>query len=190
MGKETKALLSAYRSGVKQLEEQLAFYARKREKAFAEYSLTEGSKQQFWYRSDVNGLIRTQNDAAFVCEQIFAFPAGSSVLVPGGSATAFSPTTWRFSLEDVSSGRELTFDEARVPSSGDEPIPLELLAPSSSVGDTFGNQNDYWFYSPSQYLIGRASVLRLRVSNPPTDIFGGTNYDLISNFVLGGYKVY
>lgn len=191
--REKKALLGAYRSSIKQLEEQLSFYARKRAQEYAPYQVTEGSKQQFWYRADARGLIQMQNDSAFVCEQILAFPAGSPPVFPGAGAPSYAPPTWRFSLEDASSGRELTFAEVRVPNTADEPIPLEVLSPSALAADPYGDQNDYWFYGVTQYLIGRAAVLRLRVSNPPVAglVLDAPDVEtLLPNFVLGGYKVY
>lgn len=173
----SKDLLSAYRSSLKQLEEQLAFFRRRRVQEEQEYNETFATKEQFFYRSNAQGLIQLQNDASFVAEALFALPSAGSV--------GLNNTTWRYSLVDASSYRELAHAVTRVPLPGDEPIPLNMLSPSNYQGDVGRDENDYWFYFLNQYLLPRGGVIRAAVSNPPT-----ATSVLLPDFVLGGFKVY
>jgi|OM-RGC.v1.019563308 hypothetical protein len=174
-----KEVLKATRSTLKQVEEQLDFFERKRAEAYAEY-LERGSRnQKYFYRSDANGLVQLDNDAAFVVEQLFCFP------YPLGNDLLDIPLPWRFSLRDRSSGRDLTEVFNRVPATSDEAVPIEMLSPSWQIVPYFQDQDDYWFYLPSQYLLPRASVLEFRVSN-----LASATSVLLPEFVLGGHKIY
>jgi hypothetical protein len=177
-----KELLRATRSTLKQLEEQLEFFERQRERKYAEYFETGGDNQLFWYRSDDFGRIQLQSDAAFVVEQLFCFPQVTN------DVFSTQPTSWRFSMVDLSAARDLTHIVNRVPNASDEALPLEVLSPSTVrggvfSGDLLGDQNDYWAFLVDQYLLPRSAVLEFRVSNPAS---GGES--LLPQFVLGGFK--
>lgn len=171
----TKKMLQTARSTLKQAEEQLQYFQNKRDAFYARYRETGAQKQQFFYRSDANGLIQLQSDAAFVMESIFFVSTTTNTTAPFA----------RFSLLSESAGREITHIKNRVPAVDDEELSLMFLSPTANglYATRGGDLGDYWFYLTHQYLVPRSSVFRVRIDDT------NSQPDL-DDFVIGGYKVY
>lgn len=143
----------------------------------------------FLYVSDAQGLIRTQQDAAFVVEAVVVCePAVSPAAAPP------LPPFYELSLQDANAGRDLTggfhplyAEDPVVTEEDTNAVPGSLLVPITGAGGftiTLPNVDD-WKTSKASYILPRASVVRAVFRTSGTQA-PSTNPKVI----LAGYKIF
>jgi len=170
------------------LDAHLGVLAAKRDRLSVEGKQIPSRNNFFWYVADSDGLIKTQQDAAFVVE---------SVMV------AEDPTAgekfYEIAIKDANAGRDLTggfhpiYEDSPVTTSEDTNfVPGALLVPATGrpAFSLWAPNVDDWKTTKASYILPRASVVRV-VFRSSGGAGVGPGFDsAVPTVVLSGYKIF
>lgn len=207
MSVTTDQLLEAMKAAQRMktaLDAHLTVLDRKAERMSREGRAIPSSNAFFLYVSDQNGVIKLQQDAAFLVESVLVV---DPVLAPGTT----TPLFYEIALKDANSGRDLTTGSPAPTLTGggsnsgtgtdkyagalsSEPTPfvpgMTFVPVNGYPGDqVFAPNVDDWKTVKTEYILPRGGVVRVVFKSVGATSVGkdGVPYPTV---ILSGYKVF
>lgn len=170
------------------LDAHLGVLAAKRDRLSVEGRQIPSRNNFFWYVADSDGLIKTQQDAAFVVESIMV---------------AEDPTEgekfYEIAIKDANAGRDLTggfhpiYEDSPVTTSEDTNfVPGALLVPATGRPNfsLWAPNVDDWKTTKASYILPRASVVRVVFRSSGGSGVGPGFDSAVPTVALSGYKIF
>lgn len=170
------------------LDAHLGVLAAKKQRLSVEGKQIPSRNNFFFYVSDSNGLIKTQQDAAFIVEAILV---------------AEDPTAgekfYEMALKDANAGRDLTggfhpiYEDSPVANSEDTNfVPGLLFVPANGRPNfsLWAPNVDDWKTTKASYILPRASVVRAVFRSSGSGGVGPGFDSTVPTVVLAGYKIF
>jgi hypothetical protein len=148
----------------------------------------------FLYVADpITGLIRIQQDAAFIVEAVLVVNPQIDSTGVGGK----TPFFYELALKDANAGRDLTggfhalYTAIPITEEDTDFVPGGLFVPiTGSSDDIFIPNVDDWKTTKTEYILPRGAVVRPTFkSSGPHAVGPGTDVAL-PDVILAGYKVF
>jgi len=188
--KEQAALTDAVRSTARMLavlDSHLQYLEAKQAKAGLEYLQIPSRNQQYFHVMDSGGVVRVQQDAAFVVEQVFI----TSIESIGINGTYFSMTdvsAYRSVTVGARAGGNNVFSSATAMPTDSVLVPTKVLVPQIS-DYTSNGLNDYWYVLPVEWQLPRGGALQFAFMG---DSGSGHQFNDPASYTVtvSGYKVF
>lgn len=173
------------------LDAHLAFLDAKSARMSTEGQQIPSENLFFMYVSDAQGLIRLQQDAAFVVESV--------LVVERNGSTPTAPQFYELALKDANAGRDLTggfhavYEDSPLTEEDTNFVPGRLFVPitQSSTVTVIPNVDD-WKTLKAEYVLPRGSVVKATFRSRGLYGVGPTaSSDApLPKVILSGYKVF
>lgn len=173
------------------LDAHLAFLDSKSSRMSAEGEQIPSENLFFMYVSDAQGLIRLQQDTAFIVESV--------LVVERNGETLQSPQFYELSLKDANAGRDLTggfhavYADSPLTEEDSNFVPGRLFVPITQSGTITVIPNvDDWKTLKAEYILPRGSVVKASFRSRGLQGVGpeSTLKTPLPKVILSGYKVF
>lgn len=176
------------------LDAHLSVLDRRVERASAEGRQLPSENLWFVYVSDAQGLIRIQQDAAFIVESVLVVQ--SVPVYPTLTSVQF----YEVALKDGNAGRDITgsfhaiYAESPLREEDSNFVPGVQFVPLTSFTTGAGSANfpnvDDWKTTKAEYILPRGSVIKASFRSSGVYGVGNGFQNALPTVLLSGYKVF